>query len=149
MACVPLAGEAPQESETAYRSGDRRTCKRLRRSGPPSSRGRSLEGAGTRGAGPEWGRDQGRHLGEVAQPRPLALPCAAAPEQEAPAAGIPRAAPGHLPFVPGPGRSPPGLRARPDQTCADHPVHAHPGEPLRETDPPLAGTPGAWPCVER
>lgn len=72
----------------------------------PSSRRRSFEGAGARGAGPEWGRDRGRHLGEVAQPRPLALPCAAAPEQEAAAAGIPRAAPGHLPFVPGSERSP-------------------------------------------
>jgi hypothetical protein len=36
----------------------------------------------------------GRHLGEVVPPRPLALPCTVAPEQEAAAAGIPQATPG-------------------------------------------------------
>lgn len=41
--------------------------------------------AGPRRGGPRAGagRDWGQHLGEVAPPRPLALPCAAAREREA------------------------------------------------------------------
>lgn len=51
---------------------------------------RRAEAEPSRG-GPSRGRGRGRHLGEVAPPRPLALPCAAAREREAVSLGsLPR-----------------------------------------------------------
>jgi hypothetical protein len=59
----------------------------------PDGGGVALEGRGFWG-GSLAGVGPGRHLGEVVPPRPLALPCTVAPEQEAAAAGIPQATPG-------------------------------------------------------
>lgn len=76
-------------------------------------------------AGPEWGRGRGRHLGEVAPPGPLALPCAAAREREAAALGSLERPPAFarraevrtglsgLPARPGRARTDPRPRARP------------------------------------
>lgn len=91
---------------------------------------------GLRGAGPDPGAGRGRHLGEVAPPRPLALPCAAAREREAAALGSSE----RPPAIAGRAEAETVLHSPPSPSESGPlqvPVCAHAQEPRRESDPSL------------
>ena len=96
-------------------------------------------------AGPERGRGHGRHLGEVAPPRPLALPCAAAREREAAAPGSPeRPSASARRAEARTGLS--GLRARPGRARIDPQSSRAPRNGAGSWTPDVE-TPGAWRCA--
>jgi hypothetical protein len=150
MACVPLAGEAPQEPETANRSGDPRTCnsKRLRRAGPPAhvggaSKGRApvgrvLSGGGT-GAG-TWVRSRSPSPLHFRVPRRQSRRRRPRGSRERPVDIYPSS------------RDPGGPHWPPDPSGSDLCLPPRPrasGRAAPRDGPRLAGTPGAWPCVGR
>lgn len=109
--------------------------------------GRRRRGLGGGGPRAGAGRDWGRHLGEVAPPRPLALPCAAARELEAadlgslerPPAFARRAEAGVLT------QRPPG----PSWSGAHRPLSVSAPGSRAASRTPATATPGAWPCARR